>query len=178
MKYKNLVLIKSWSRPGSSRIISSKAYFDSEGNMVKTVDANGDVSEYKYDSYGNITSVIYDGHEIMSFKHTYSSGRLIKTETKHTVTYYIYNMQGHLVKETDDAGENTIMYSYDYKGNMVKKEHHNGFIELYRYNSKGNKISETDSIGKLVLFSYDVNGYLISSQHDENLICTYTYESF
>lgn len=162
----------------------SQSVYDLRGNAVRTVDANGNVSDFKYDSMGYVTeSVSYAGAASgMKTNYTYDllgnvtsvSIGSISGETAHTYRYE-YDLPGNLTKRIDSADK---MYYYEYNdsGLLTKSTDANGVVTEYSYDVLGRKTSIQNSIDPEITYSYNVFGELVRIQQGEKYI-EYTYDS-
>ncbi len=153
-----------------------------EGLVKQETDDHGNITEYEYDTKGNVTKTkqIIDGvsHDTTN---TYDNkGQLIKTVDPEGVrTEYIYNGAGAvlLTKVMDKNGQN-IQFTrnvHDALGREIQvigpavfdPTKDNLDADLYSdktagtyttYNNKGQVISERDTLGNITTYVYDADG--------------------
>lgn len=112
---------------------------NADGSWEKTVTT--------YDNKGNLFSEVTEDSSGYKNEDVYAyddNGRkLAKMTNEETVTNYIYNEAGQLIKETDISGTTTATYTYDGKGNLTR--HWFGSEDIwaeytYSYDEDGNKL--------------------------------------
>lgn len=161
-----------------------KTTYGIEGLVKQETDAHGNITEYEYDTKGNVTKTkqIIDGvsHDTTN---TYDNkGQLTKTVDPESVkTEYIYNEAGAvlLTKVQDKNGQN-IQFTrnvhdvlgreiqvigpavYDAsKDNLDADIYSDKTAGTYKtYNNKGQVISESDALGNITRYVYDADGNL------------------
>ena len=159
-----------------------KTTYGIEGLVKQETDAHGNITEYEYDTKGNVTKTkqIIDGvsHDTTN---TYDNkGQLTKTVDPEGVkTEYIYNEAGAvlLTKVMDKNGQN-IQYTrniHDALGREIQvigpavfdPAKDNLDADIYSdkkagkcttYNDKGQVISESDALGNTTSYVYDADG--------------------
>ena len=151
------------------------AYYDNSnaggggGKRRTSTDANGYVTTYTYDQYGNLlTETLPNGavnvyrYDVMnrltrkSFKESASSAEVVLEEysyaitasktTRETITTYL-----------NDTEKNVTTIEYDYCGRIIKKEAPNG-TEVTKYNPDGTVASFVDVNGNESFYEYDGMG--------------------
>lgn len=166
-------------------------FYNKNGDVIKeTVKddtgkiTNGHNYEYAYDENGNITSetqTTLDGKFEARNETAYDkNGRIIKTEStydtsfegdirlQHITEEYFYDNNGKMIKvvttsESDPEHDCVIEYSYDDKGNQIKKlySHSDGATFCYEseYDDNGRliKYTETSSDGTVKVTEYEYN---------------------
>jgi len=110
--------------------------YDSYGNVTSHTDANGNVTNYTYDSNGNY--------------------QLTQTIQNVTNTYQ-YDIYGNATRHTSPRS-NVTSFSYDTHGNLRSKTlPANGGTWTYEYDVENHLIRETDSLNRKTEFTYDRN---------------------
>ncbi|MBI1889492.1 MAG: LysM peptidoglycan-binding domain-containing protein, partial [Burkholderiales bacterium] len=185
-------------------------FYDAESRLIATVDGEGYLTETMYDVNGNATQQTRYGNKaliapnaitgsttVVSLRPdlssqdrtnswTYTDLNQVKTQTDNqgTVTQYIYDDVGNLIK-TDlalgTANARTLQVKYDKQGHVIGELTAEGSTTLaalsnptqaqidavwtqygisHQYDSLGRRIATTDQSGNRTLFYYDAVGHL------------------
>lgn len=162
---------------GSSMNVYAREYVISYGNIeleqpegVTSVNSSdGTAISYQYDQNGNIVVK----QEISSWSSS--------------VTYYEYNSEGKLLKETIIDDDYTKWIQYEYSNNMTITYTTNSYhpdkvtTNMYIYDTMGNLIQEQEVSpysATVTDYIYDTNGNLLQKYQDGYLECTYTYDVY
>lgn len=131
--------------------------------VTQKTDENGVVTNYEYDSNGNLT------------RKTEAVGR-----PEERVTVYAYDSYGNRTsaKRLGDARtqESVYQYAYDDSGNLKTRTSPEGSVTQYTYDVMGNVVSITDPRGKVWTYTYDANGQLLTEANPLHTIGTYEYD--
>ncbi len=153
-----------------------------EGLAKQETDAHGNITEYEYDTKGNVTKTkqIIDGVSHITTNTYDNKGQLTKTVDPEGIkTEYIYNEAGAvlLTKVMDKNGQN-IQFTrnvHDVLGREIQvigpavfdPTKDNLDADIYSdktagtyktYNNKGQVISERDALGNITRYVYDADG--------------------
>lgn len=164
----------------------------SEHIEVQNSDGTIDITEYKYDEYGNAVRTQYASGKYYEHQYTYDDLGNILTDALYSedgyicTTSYAYDATGNVVVEKRESkhGADTTRYTYDADGNVLLSEteysgvgHEGGEDRItyeYTYDSNGNvKTLKRDvTLGSLIQHSletntYDEYGNLIYSEQTE-----------
>ncbi|MBU0661018.1 hypothetical protein KKG22_02440, partial [Patescibacteria group bacterium] len=124
-------------------IIMGKDY-DNLGRLVKETDANGNETQFVYDSNGRI------GQKI----------------TPVLTTTYSYDAKGNVIEETDSAGAKTV-YIYDARDQVIEVRSYYTALDFvttqYVYDGFGNQVEVIDANNKSSYAEYDANNQLSAS---------------
>ncbi len=132
-------------------------YYD-YGKLKKTTDANGNITEYEYDTNGYTSKIRY------------------YTETGIIEKNFTYDVIGNLLGETDEEG-NITNYVYDANNNLLQvKDSAGSVLTSYTYDDNDNLVSVTDALGHTVYQEYDWAGNLIKKTEYDELNAAYTTE--
>ncbi|MBF0688125.1 MAG: RHS repeat-associated core domain-containing protein [Cellulomonas sp.] len=177
------------------------------GNLLaRTSDATGNLTQYEYDSDGQISAVIDPLGRYTTLRHdarglllerigpapqayreawTYDDAGRVLTETdrNNEVTTYTYNPDGLVEKVTDPLGRVT---SYTYvNGRVASVTEPRGnlsgavrsdFTTTYTYDTRGHPHSATDPLGRTVTTVHDDAGNLVSATDAAGATTTFTYD--
>lgn len=158
-------LISKEDSTGSSTI----TYYNLLGDIHTVTDTNGNVTEYQFDSRGNITNV------------TNSDG------TSEIRTYDIHNN----MLTSEDSNGYMVFYEYDNSRNLVKTAQPKNGTDIYSlncdqskfiisqfvYNSNGSTNSKTDPDGTITIYTYDSNGNVIKESNSSTGITRSIYNN-
>jgi len=141
----------------------------SGSDLIKSVDKNGYVTEFKYDNYHNVTqSTTQNGIET-NYRYN-DSGQVTSTETICSDNFLVLKTEteyteadeekgiaaGAYVKRTYDENGNAVNYDYDLRsGNLNQVTNQNGIATDYTYDSKTNRLKSTSSSGVTESYSYN-----------------------
>ena len=119
-------------------VSSTSTVYDAAGQVIKKIDANGNVTQYEFDACGrNIATIDALGNR----------------------TEFTYDTAGRQLS-IKDANGNTIAYEYDALGRKTKTTFPDGTYSTIKYNNLGQKIEETDAAGLVTKFEYNDAGQL------------------
>ncbi len=118
--------------------------YDSQNNVTRIVNPNGNGTDYTYDSKGN---------------------RLTETNALGQTASWSYEPVFNRVTSSTDRRGNTTTFSYDTHGNLLTVSRPLGIADLFTYDAFGNMVSTTDGRGNTTTCSYDANGNLVSVSH-------------
>ncbi|MDD2907836.1 MAG: polymorphic toxin type 33 domain-containing protein [Candidatus Gracilibacteria bacterium] len=185
-------------------IIITKTKYDSLGNIIKTIDAKGNETNYTYDifsrlvqvedSLGNIVQNSYDkndnlvekkiissANKTITTNYTYDSDNRLISETNslNKTKTYTYNKLNQVISKTDEEG-NITNFTYTYTG-KVKTEtlisNSGNKTTTYTYDSLGNMLSITDSEGNITNYEYDILNRLVKQIYADNKELNYEYDT-
>ena len=109
--------------------------YDGSGNLKSVTDANGNATEYIYDTFNRLWQVIQPGGVTTVYGYDVHGNLASVTDAEGHVTLYTYDDMGRLV-ETDSPDTGNCLYSYDAAGNLRFKIH-NGVTVAYQYDLLG-----------------------------------------
>ena len=127
--------------------------YDQNGNLIRTSDEDGYVSNYSYDPRNLIS--------------------LEKYADAKTVNY-AYNKAGELIKMTDWNGTN--VYTLDLLGRITKVNSGDGRTVSYDYDAVSNQTRIIYPDNTTVNYEYDLLDRMIRLTDDEKQVTTYSYD--
>ena len=131
----------------------AKNYYDENGHLIKTVDAEGNEVEFIHDLDGN--------EEIVTDK----LGR---------TSVYVYDDHGNVLSQTNPLGETTT-YSYDARGNKLSETDPLGHTTSLTYDNNGNIKSITDALGHTETIEYNEYRSIINHTDKDGNELSITY---
>ena len=123
----------------------------------KTVDRNGNATEYQYDSAGNATQI--DRPESVRLRYAYAANgdRLSATDGNGNTTRFNYDDYGLPAAQTDALGRRTVL-NYDVRGRLVQTIDPRGAKTVSAYDELDRPVRVTDAEGGIQTFEYDALG--------------------
>ena len=126
--------------------------YDSLGNLVKTIDSDGNEVSLTYDLRGRKIEMNDPDMGIWKYKYNTFDQLVEQTDAKNQVTTMVYDSAGRMTDRTDLAGTSnaaTSTWIYDSaigksKGKLAKKTAANGDYTLYSYNSSYGQLINTE----------------------------------
>lgn len=142
---------------GGTRVLQVQREFDSNGNLTRLVDAEGNEQTFIYDGAGNLISETDGNGNTTAYSYD-AYGRKIATayadgSTKTTTR----NAEGWITSSTDRLGRVTS-YEYDPLGRRTQTTHPDGAITRKSFDALGRVVSDTDANGNVTSYEYDANG--------------------
>ena len=173
--------------------------YDRLGNLIKTIDPLGQVSEIKYDRVGNRIRVSKGEQRIdyhyndfyflveetvnQERKTTYSydlvGNRLSATNPLGNTTTFAYDDLYQLIKVTQPDGS-TTEYGYDRVGNKTWEKVGNQSESRYYYNAMAQLTEVQEKAGSAYIntfYDYDLNGNLVKKEMGNGLVFSYQYNN-
>ncbi|MBE2259307.1 MAG: RHS repeat protein, partial [Rhodobacteraceae bacterium] len=135
---------------------TSFTYTTDFNRLDKLTDANGNLTDYNYDSRGNLTNITY---------------------ADSSQERWAYDSLGQSTTWTNRRGT-PVGFTYDGDGQITRKAYADGTHVDYLYDARGNLTSATDATGTTTL-TYDANDYLtrIDYPGPGGRSLAYTYDS-
>lgn len=198
----------SWNRPivitsppaqvdgdGPELSVHTLNYYDSRGNVVKTVDPDGKVTETDYDNAGRATRVDFPPVNVMTGID--GNGEPILSASLPTWTTTMYDENGNPTEVTDANGIQ-IDNTFDHLNRLTSTLDGESILTEFEYDSMGNRTLVKDGLDRITRFTYDglgrntgidyppgvhdvVNVYddaTLRERRDGNGLAEYFYDSF
>jgi RHS repeat-associated protein len=165
-------------------------------NLTSLADPNGNTTQYKSDSNGNLMDITYPDSTQQQFTYDPTGNLIESVDQNGNATNYIY-YSNNLLKEEDFADGSKITFAYDAHRNLMSATNSvgttsfqynsadeltevtypNGMYLKFRYNDGGQRIQTVDQTGFTVNYRYDAVGRLWElTDGNNNLIVQYTYD--
>ncbi len=134
--------------------------------LSQMVDAEGEQTDFGYDTSNNMTSVVDPNGYLTTFD--YSGTRLISTtDGLSQTTQYTYTDTGdapapeELLKTVTDPLGNTTTFTYDPLGNLVSMTDALLQTTIYTYDELGRQVTMTDPLGRASWTCYDAASRIV-----------------
>lgn len=170
--------------------ILSKTEYDSSGNKVKDVDANGNSVRFEYNSQNMLTRKSYwdkDSIEKEHIKLSYSNGTggdtvriLTVTDEEGYQTRLHYDAEERLIASEatpDKINYHTERYSYDYEGNKTSYTDARNNTEQYIYDDLNRLVKKIDQLGNETIYVYNNMDKLIRKEESGEKITEYVFDA-
>ncbi len=159
--------------------------YDSEGNLLKTIDAKNNTTTITYDTLGRKTQMV--DPDMGTWVYTYdASGNLAtQKDAKLKTITFTYDALNRLTNKTDGTSNLNVNYTYDStatsysKGRITQASYTNGNT-TFSYDPLGREIKSTktiDSNSYSVERTYDALSRLTSLKYPDNTVLYYNYNA-
>ncbi len=129
--------------------------YDSNGNLKKMRDAQGNITQYGYDPLNRLTTTL---------------------DALNGTTSYSYDGRSNLASVTDPRG-NITLYQYDGLGNLKQlTSPDTGVTHYTAHDGAGNLLSHTDAKGQITGYQYDALNRLIQISYADSSTTVYQYD--
>ncbi len=137
-------------------------YYDAQGNLLGTLDADGYFTQYTYDlDDQRLSTTRYATAVSGSATASLTSILSALAGTAAQQTLNSYDAYGDLLSQTNPQGV-TTQYSYDPAGQVVQTTVAAGTADARTssasYDAFGNQLSSTDAMGRTTTYAYDLDG--------------------
>ena len=137
---------------------TSKLTYDDDNNVIRSEDANGNVTTYTYDNKGNMLSMT----DPMGYTEHFTYEPLYSNPTSYTDKLgrqytFSYDAQGNPAAISGPMGSN-IQLVNDAHGQMLSQTDALGATTTYSYDQYGNLLSTTNALGSTTSFQYNAYG--------------------
>jgi YD repeat-containing protein len=171
--------------PTSAADRHTRNFYDQDGLLRGTLDAEGFLTEYRYNAGGErVETIGYANATPAALRLTGTLAQLIPATSPDDIhSHTLYNARGQIAATVDGEGEMTETV-YDASGNVARVVRYatkvvftsgatlaslrpasspEDQVSSYTYNTLSQLVSETDASGTLTTYSYDNVGNLIST---------------
>jgi len=156
------------------RVVSSSYLYDKNGNLTKTTDTRGNVTDYTYDELNRQTKVSLPDPDAFTGNNAGPNGsNLGRLETR-----TIYDGYGNRIKTIENRGtsstsdDRTNTYAYDQRNRLTQQVVDEGGGERknittsYTYDRAGNRLTVTDPLNSVTRYRYDALNRVIDEYQD------------
>jgi RHS repeat-associated protein len=155
----------------------SHSVYDSEGNLVARIDAEGRKLQFAYNRLGRLTRRWSDDGLVDS-SFTYELGNLHSSAVEGAIRYeWEYDQAGRLVRnvQTVSGESKCIEYRYDNSGRMVSKLMDDRWWMRYAYDSSFFLPSRIELPNNTIQLEYDAGGRLVEERWQDGGRSSYQY---
>lgn len=178
---------------------TSFTYTADFNRLDKLTDANGSLTDYKYDGHGNLTNITSAdgsqerwGYDSLGQSITWTNRRgtpvgftyngdgeiTRKTYADGTHVDYLYDARGNLTSATDATGTTTLTYDANDYLTRIDYPGPGGRWLAYTYDAGGRRATSTDQLGHVLNYQYDAVGRLSRMTDETGLqIVLYEYDA-
>jgi RHS repeat-associated protein len=157
---------------GSTIEVVTQSTYDPFGRELRRVDANGNVTAYRYNAYKSPTKIVHPGGGVEHFRYTKEGQLSSHTDLDGVAIHYKRDILGRTLAKTyvSQEGEALAEETFTYSGfHLLTETDKAGTVTTYSYDGAGRKIREACR-DRVVTFSYDALGEL-------ETICKYNGEN-
>ena len=156
---------------------STKFAYDSDNNLIRREDANGNAYLFTYDQHGNRLSATDPlGYtEYYTYESTFNNVTSYTDKMGHYYNYQ-YNNKGDLLQMNGPMNY-TISLTYNDYGQPLTVTDANGNTSHYGYDSYGNNISMTDPLGNVTTMTYNLAGLPLTQTEPNGAVSTFVYDA-
>ncbi|RQQ00438.1 LysM peptidoglycan-binding domain-containing protein [Burkholderia stagnalis] len=163
------VLIRGVNAEAQVNILTRYEY-DAKGQIIRTTDPSGTVTETRYDLNGRAVTVIVDPSGLKlatTFVYDATGNALTTIEgagsTSQKTTRNTYDGAGRLIERVvdPDGMKLTTRYAYDNVGNVVAETDASGSVTHYVYDAEGRQTWSVGPTGSVVHFDRDSEGRIL-----------------
>ena len=149
------------------------------GEVLSKTDYTGKLTEYTYDSNGNVLTEKINGK---TKTYTYNDKNNVTKKTDENGNYieYTYADDGITLLKEKYMDGNKINYEYyeaGIKGLVKSKTNQKGKVTNYEYDQYGNISKETDALGNSTSYVYNNIGWILSKTSPKGTVTTYEYDN-
>ena len=137
--------------------------YDTNGNLVSYTDAAGDTYQYTYDGNGNLTKTVNPLGQTVQMTYGPLDTLTSITDADNNTTQYNYSSAGNLLSIAYPDGTQQS-FTYDPLGNLSETTLQNGDPVSYQYNAQGLVTQENFADGTYETFGYDAHGNMLTAQ--------------
>ena len=150
--------------------------YDSQGNLVRLIDPNGGITRLSYSSDFNRLSSLIDAKSNLTEYGYDTKGNLTSiTYADGSEESWTYDSVGLPISWTNRRG-NTIDFSWDVTGRLFQKTLPDGSTFDYTYDAKGNLAQTSDATGTTT-YTYNAQEYLTKIEYPMGQWLQFGYDS-
>ncbi|MGN6641713.1 MAG: hypothetical protein ACTHKU_01795, partial [Verrucomicrobiota bacterium] len=168
---------------GTSDAATNQTVYDAAGNLVTSIDPNGQSWSYTYDNRnrritasdplgrtttwtndvaGRVAAQVAPDNTATFYGYDLMDRRIAETNALNQITLYGFDVSGNLTSLTD-ANNNVTQWSYDLLNRQISKIYADSTHDDYGYDALGNLKTQTNASGQVATHSYDKQNRLTNS---------------
>jgi RHS repeat-associated protein len=149
--------------------------YNDQGRISQVVDQAGRTTTYSYDPTGELLLSITEPQGTTSYTYNQAKALTSVTFADGTQTFYEYDAQGRVIKQSLNGGAEAITFEYDSAGGVTATNSTGAKTKLL-LNDLGQIGQLQDPLGRNLQFKYDANGNLIQQIAPGNISSNFTYD--
>ncbi len=146
---------------------------------IKITDAKGEVTQFEYGRFGNVSKVIYPNGQ--AIKMTYDRGYLLESvwdEASQTGQFFEYDSNGNQTVIKDRFHQTLLTRTYSSAGQLISETDAEGNTTSYTRNYFNNRLIYLDNAKNYrVAFSYNSKGDITSIRNQRSYDTSFAYDS-
>ncbi|MGO9272426.1 MAG: RHS repeat-associated core domain-containing protein [Terriglobia bacterium] len=151
--------------------------YDSNGNVLTSTDALGNVTIFTYDpTFNKVTSITNPLGKVTTFSYDSSGNLLARTDANGHTTSFGYNSFGQVTQITDPLAQKTT-FSYDGFGNLISTTDPLGNTTAIVYDGLSRPIATADPLGRTSTTAYDALGRIVKQTNAQGKSTQFTYDA-
>ncbi|AFY39932.1 RHS repeat-associated core domain protein [[Leptolyngbya] sp. PCC 7376] len=155
---------------------AAQLFQNADGQVSRTVDALGRITEFRYDDAGNLTRIVAPNGDVSTFNYDSRGNLLSSTDPLGQQVSFTYDSEFNQIQTVRDQRGNRINYSYDDAGNLDGIVYAVGTSETYQYNADGEVTTSINRRGQAINYSYDERGLLTKKAFADGTEATFEYD--
>jgi len=164
----------------SSEVNLLTLYYDSEGNRVKTVDANGNATNYEYNLLNQLVKVTDAKLNVTQYEYDAAGNRNKTIDAKSNETDYTYDRLNRLISTVQKGvtPNLTAQFNYNALGQVRKVTDPKAHDITYEYDGLGRLLAEVKTLGQRIEYTYDDRNRLNTKTNSRGQQIRYGYEAW
>lgn len=176
---------------------TEKKEYDSNNNLVKEIDFNGNETLYTYDCFDKVIKKVNPLDQETIYEYDLDQNLIKETNYLGDSKVFVYDSYGRLVTRKNELGEviesleydldsrqvksidglnGSITYVYDGNNRVIETIDQASNSEKSTYDGVGNVLTKIDKNGNVTSYQYDVFGNVIKVTNALNEETSYTYD--
>jgi len=157
---------------------TSHLYFNERGLVVKSIDALGNVTLYRYDGRYNLTKVTNALGQSETLTYNAKGEVSSATDFLGNATRFTYGSPYNRLTSMTDANGNKTSYAYNAAGDPLSTTYANGTSQSSTYDPEGDATSFLNANGQPINYTYNAAGQVVTETFSDGSQYTYTYDTY
>jgi RHS repeat-associated protein len=150
--------------------------YGDRGQITRSIDALGRVTNYDYDDNLNLTRVKRPNGTFVTIRVEENTNAVTVTDAAGNDTQFEFDDQLNMTRFRDALNRSTD-YKYDDDGNLIEIKYPNGTRQKYSYDPQGFLKTVTNRRGLTTTFDMDSDGRLVRKTFHDGTVATFTYDA-